>query len=593
MNVITSSPFDKKIKEIASKPRLGKPNFQVFPGVINDEAFCELSTRIVIKLSQIFPDEDWSPCLTVPGYWPSPRGGIATAHYWDLPKSYVKALKMMGELAYRNRKVGSTSIKKTSNTSVPAFTTNLEYKKAIIDFWMDYGDDILETADKRGFEALLQLPYAITYAGTVGYRRQADSFKSLDVSGGRIRGYEWKARTVFDWTGTERTSDKTLHTSFSRKYPYMQAQRSRQVAQLSQTVNLPNVFYYGQIQRGMFEFGNAVWKSHDGPTNARELDYPEFSHTLKLDVKELDRNLHFDVLESLRQGYLAGGCHPRWIEHLRRCVHCPMLCYEDAQPYKGWSWTYDPRKVMTDYKLHDYGMPSGFGGVAPEDKMAFTALIFSIFDDMNMFSRPAIEEDMLTFLGNRTTFVRTKNNGDDTILNFKDSYIRGEFLARATKLGITIQEEERRFYLGQDIVNLGNVLSSIPQLVNGIKNILVPEHEWGGRRRIAPGFGLIERNKYYTANPGWETAWSTLNGTMREMGLLGLDDYISDGSNKENQPPMVMDMQNLNDILFTLNPDAINYKLAADDVSKGLLDLYYLTYNEEESSRMNYLWEGK
>jgi hypothetical protein len=79
---------------------------------------------------------------------------------------------------------------------------------------------------------------------------------------------------------------------------------------------------------------------------------------------------------------------------------------------------------------------------------------------------------------------------------------------------------------------------------------------------------------------------------MRELGLTGLDDYISDGSNPENRPPIVSEMTNLNDVIFALNPDAINYKLSEEDVSRQLLDMYYLTYDEEASNRLTYLWEG-
>lgn len=593
MDSSITSPFDKKIKEIASRPRLGNSSFQIFPGIINDAKFCELATRLVCKLSAIFPDTDWSPCLTVPGYWPVPRGGMATAKSWDIKPSYAKTLRMLGTLMYKNRKIGATSIKKTSNTSLPAFTTSLEYKKGIIDFWIDYGDDILDTYEKKGFEGLLQLPYAIVYGGTVGYRRQADSFKELKVKGSTIVSYEWKVRKVYNYQGIEMVSDKTLHTPFSRQYPYMQAPRSRQVAQESQTVNLPNVFFYKQIQRGMFEFGNAVWKNHEGADNVRKLEFSQHPHLLKLDVKELDRNLHFDILESLRQGYIDAGCDPRWVDHLRRCIHGPMLCFEDGPPYKSWAWTYDPRKVKEVHLMHDYGMPSGYAGVSPEDKAAFTSLLFSTLVEIGVVRKNFDEGDLLTFLSNRTDGVRTINSGDDTVMSFREALVKRDFLESISSSGMTIEEEPHVSFLGQDFIINGNVLSAIPQLANSLKNILVPEHEWGGPRRQVPGFGLIERNKYYQQNPGWETVWHVLNSTLRELGNIGLDDYIQDGTNPENRPPIVGEMTNLNDVVFALNPDAINYKINEEDVSRRLLDMYYLTYDAEQSARLNYLWEGR
>jgi hypothetical protein len=593
MDSSITSPFDKKIKEFASKPRLGDSSFQIFPGIINDAKFCELATRLVCKLSAIFPDIDWSPCLTVPGYWPVPRGGMAAAKSWDIKPSYAKTLRMLGKLMYKNRKIGATSIKKTSTTSLPAFTTSLMYKKGIIDFWIDYGDDILDTYERRGFEGLLQLPYAIVYGGTVGYRRQADSFKELRVKGSTIVSYEWKVRKVFNYQGIEMVSDKTLHTPFARQYPHMQAPRSRQVAQESQTVNLPNVFFYKQIQRGMFEFGNAIWKNHEGTENVRKLEFSHHPHLLKLDVKELDRHLHFDILENIRQGYIDAGCNPRWVDHLRRCIHGPMLCFEDGPPYKSWAWTYDPRKIKEVHLLHDYGMPSGYAGVSPEDKAAFTALLFSTLVEIGMVKKNFDEEDLLAFLSNKIDGVRTINSGDDTVMSFREVLVKRDFLDSISKSGMTIEEEPHVSFLGQDFIVNGNVLTAIPQLANSLKNILVPEHEWGGPRRKVPGFGLIERNKYYQANPGWPTVWHILNATLRELGSIGLDDYIQDGTNPENRPPLVGEITNLNDVVFALNPDAINYKLNEEDVSKELLDMYYLTYDAEQSARLNYLWEGR
>jgi hypothetical protein len=593
MNVRVTSPFDDKIREMTLNPRIGNSAFRVFPGLVNDSKFCELATRLVCKLHAIFPETDWSPCLTVPGYWPVPRGGIAMAKVWELPKSYKKALRLFGKLMYQRRRGGSTSIKKTSTTSLPKFTTSLEYKRAIVEFWMNYGDEILETYDRKGFEGLLQLPIAIVYGGKVGYRGQADSFNELSIKGSSIVSYEWKVRKVWQYMGIERVSDKTIHAPFAKHYPYMQAQRSRQIAQESQTVNLPNVFFYKQIQRGMFDFGGPVWKNHEGSENARKLEFENFPYLLKLDVKELDRHLHYGVLSLLRKGYEDGGCDPRWTAHLERCIHGPMLCLEDAPPYKDWSWTYDPRKIKELYLHYDYGMPSGYAGVAPEDKAAFTSLLFSTLVDIGMIRDDFDETDILLFLENKLDCVRVVNSGDDTVMAFKHENIKKLFLETIKKSGMTIEEEPRISFLGQDFVANGKILTAMPQLSNSLKNILVPEHEWGGRRRQVPGFGLRERNKYYQTNPAWETVWHVLNSTLRELGLQGLDDYIADGSNPENRPPIVGEMSNLNDVVFALNPDAINYKLNEEDVSMQLLDMYYLTYDEESSSRMNYLWEGR
>jgi hypothetical protein len=469
----------------------------------------------------------------------------------------------------------------------------LDYKKGIVDFWADYGDDIFDTYDSKGFEGLLQLPFAITYGGTVGYRRQADSFNQLTVKRNSITAYEWKVRKVFDYLGVERVSDKALNAPFSRQYPHMQKPRSRQVAQESQTVNLPNVFFYKQIQRGMFDFGNSVWKNHEGVDNARKLEYSTHPYLLKLDVKELDRNLHFDVLEQLRLGYQDGGCNPRWLDHLRRSIHGPMLCFQDAPPYTDWAWTYDPRKIKDLYLLHDYGMPSGFAGVSPEDKAAFTALLFSTLVEIDVVRKDFDESDILKFLTNSIDGGRLINSGDDTVLSFKEKYVRDAFLDSIIKSGMTIEEEPSISFLGQDFIESGGMITAVPQLANSLKNILVPEHEWGGMRRKAPGFGLIERNKYYQTNPAWETVWHVLNSTLRELNIVGLDDYIKDGMNPENRPPMVGEMTNLNDIVFALNPDAINYKMNEEDVSRELLELYYLTYDEEQSALLNYLWEGR
>jgi hypothetical protein len=493
---------------------------------------------------------------------------------------------------YANRQPGATAIKRTSTTSLPEFSTLLEYKKAIIDFWVDFGDDIFAAFNKGGFEALLQLPIAITYGGSVGYRRQADSFNYLTIKKGKVVGFEWKVRKLFDWMGSERVSDKTLHEAFSRQYPYMQAPRSRQVAQESQTVNLPNVFFYKQIQRGMFKFGNSIWKNHEGIENARKLEFASHPHLLKLDVKELDRNLHFDVLEAIRRGYEDAGCSPVWTDHLRRCVHGPMLCFADAPPFKGWSWTYDPRTIGSDFRAHDYGMPSGYAGVSPEDKAAFTALLFTTLVKIGLVKEEFDDNDILSFLNNEIEGARCINSGDDTVMSFAEPLVRKEFLESISRSGMTIEEEQHISFLGQDFVQEGTTLNSVPQLGNSLKNILVPEHEWGGRRRIVPGFGLIERNKYYETNPAWSTVWHVLNSTMRELGLMGLDDYISNGTNPENRPPIVTEMTNLNDVIFVLNPDAINYKLSEEEVSRDLLDLYYLTYSEEDSNKLTYLWEG-
>jgi len=594
LNVKCTSAFDKVIKErLVKHPNTGNPRFRIFPGLINDELFCRIAEELVIRLSDIFPDQDWSPCLTVPGYWPSHRGGIATSTKWDLKPTLRKTLTMMGFLMYKNRESGPTAIKRTSSTSQPLWTSSLTYKKALADFWMNHGYSILFTYDKSGYEGLLQLPLAIVYAGTVKFRNQPDRFRQLTIRNGKIVGFEHKNREVFDYMGIKRISYKRLTDRKFRQFPYFQAPRSRQVVALSQTVNLPNIFFYKAIQRGMFkpEFGGAIWKNHEGSENVAKLQLVTHPYVLKVDVTELDRHLHYDVLNSIRTGYSKAGCSKRWTDHLTRCIHSPILCIQDYAPYTDWAWTYDPRKIKEAHLLHDYGMPSGYAGVSPEDKAAFTAVLFSTLVEIGQIPLDFNEEHLLAFLGNQLPGIKCINCGDDTVLAFSSKDVKDTFLNTLMKVGLKVEEEEIVTFLGQEFVRVGDSITAIPQIVNSLKNILVPEHEWGGIRRQTPGFGIIERNKYYSSNPAWPIVWNELNAALRRNGLVGLDDYIRDGSNPENRPPVSRDMQNLNDVTFLMNPDSINYKLNEEEVSRDLLDLYYLTYDEEDSTKLNYLWE--
>lgn len=593
MNLICKSPFDTKIKELNSKPRLNSDFFQIFPGLINDVSFAKLATQLVCDLTTEFPNMDWSPCLTVPGYWPTPRGGIARGRNWTPTENYLKALRMMGRIAYESRIPGSVSIKSTSNTSLPVFTSNLEYKKMVVDFWINHGEEIYAAAERKSVAELLDLPVPIVYGGSVGYRRQADSFKELSLKTGTVSSFEHKVREVYDFMGELRKSDKTIRGATFNEYRWMQAPRARQVAQESQTVNLPNVFFYKEIQRGLFNIGKPVWKNREGSANAARLDYANHKHLLKLDVKELDRHLIFPVLEAIRLGYQDGGCDPRWIDHLRHTVHGPMLCFKDEPDFKGWSWTYNPAHLFEAWKDNDYGMPSGFAGVSPEDKIAFTMQLFVTLVDIGHVKKDFDEKDITRFINNEIDGIRLVNSGDDTVLAFKSASFKQDFLVQLMKCGMAIEEEERISFLGTDFIPDGDRLLAIPQLVNSLKNILVPEHPWGGARRPVPGFGLIERNKYYALNPAWPAIWHRLNQRLAELNLPRLDDYIADGSNPENRAPVVGDMLNMNDITFILNPDSINYKLMEEDVSKELRDLYFLTYTEEDARKMAYLWEGR
>jgi len=585
-----TSAFDQRISDLVRRRnQKGRP-FQVFPGVVADADFVEIALELVFSLNQVFPDYDWSPCLTVPGHSSFPRGGIASATLWDPPKLLITNLELLGEIMARERKLGAVSIKKTSSTSVPYFTSNLLYKKAIVDFWLEHYHEILAC---KTFEERLQLAIAIVYAASVGYRTQADGFKELIIRDRRIVSYEHKIREVFDWQGKQVVSSKELTDPEFSGAPFMQACRSRQIAQESQTVNLPNVFYYKSIQRGMFTFGKALWKSGTGRDNVAKLESDKFPNLIKLDVKELDRHLHYDILEALRRGYIRGGLDPAFAQHLRMTIHGPMLCVEDYPNPTRHSWTYDPRKIseitLRDY---DYGMPSGFAGVSPEDKAVFSMVMLTALQDCGLANHG--ERGIREFVENRSAYHRCINSGDDTVLAFNSKSNADAFISKITSYGMKIEQEEKLTYLGQDIVqHKDGRLECYPQLVNSLKNILVPEHSWGGPRRLNPGFGLIERNKYYDQNPAWHTVWHILNSTLRKFGKPGLDDYIADGSNPENRAPVTDDMLSLADSTFVMNPDAINYKILEDDVTASLLEKYYLTYGEDTAERFDNLFFGR
>jgi len=579
-----SSPFDERIKEQLRRRNSPSPPFKIFPELYSGPILADVELALFLTLNRSYPDYDWSPLLTQAGQTAFPRGGIARALPWDVPADYRKNLRIIGSLMFSGRLLGAVSIKTTSSTAQPMFTSNPAYKRQIVRFWQHFAHEILNATS---FEELLQMPVAIVYAGMSGYRLSADAFKSIHVThhpeGDKISDFEWKQRTVWDYLGRETTSRKDLLVPIPG-HPEAQACRSRNIAQESQTVNLPCVFFYKAIQRGMFDWGAPLWKSGTGQQNIAKLDIPNFPYVVKLDVKELDRHLSFPVLSSLRAGYRDAGATDQWCRHLERVVHCPMLCIEDYPNPTTWAWTYSPRRAMdVDPLEFDYGMPSGFAGVSPEDKAAFSMYMLTALQRTGIVGETGVTA-ITNFVNNKCLNVRCINSGDDTLIAFKTRGFADSFLSEVTSMGMNVQPEARLTYLGQDVkVRKDGIVEVMPQLVNSLKNIVVPEQAWGSRRRLHPGFGLIERNKYYATNPEWQNVWLILNGILAEHNLPRLDEYIANASNIENQPPMVSEMYNLADATFIMNPDSINYKILEDDVSRNLLDLFYLTFEVEDA----------
>jgi len=563
----------------------------VFPDAWNNPSYAAFLYEVFLKLSDKFPQEDWTPLLSMPGYAASPLGNPSKPIRADVPPLARKVLRALAADVFRHMIPGTFSIKKTSTVSFPYFTSNLDKKKAIVEFWRGNYETIFSMILEGDSISLAKLMIPIVYAGTMGVRLQSDSFKVIEHTTHAITKWLWKSRHATLTDGLTVEVDKTLPDDF-QQFPFMSRKRARQVYQIAAVVNSVLI----PIFRSCFNYMHEEYGFTYAFTTIEAM-LKSFSPALKIhgkmDSKEYDKHLWFNLRSDIINGFKDGGLSEAGALHMHATQEAAYFMAPDYPPIDRYIWSHDPLTVLKNIGHHDMGMPSGYAGVAVCDKLVLPSLFIAALIELG-YHKDSIDDYKLILKGGSPN-IQFKNAGDDNYIRFINEDLRDKFYEKISSYGMDAEPEDPKniSFLGNRITFDGQFSQSFPNPVNGVANILSPEFSILTERRSHWGFGMKEREKYYLTHPLWSTIWEEVDRIFRKHYNYSITAYINKPEIESNQMPTAGEYANYADIQFIMNPDVINYKIPEASVSKELRDKYYLTYDADTTKEFINIFTGR
>lgn len=582
-------PYDDSIMGYMHILRNNNDKFVILPGLEVTGKWPAVATDLVVALCTEIPEETagWSRLLTAPGQKCIPYGSVADAIQWDAHPLYTKVMRMCGRLTAMGRETCGVSMNAKSNCSYPSFSSS-DIRIKVLGGEQNYDrcEEILGYIHHRDVAALHELPIPMTFGGAHKYRGQCDKYEYLIIKNGRIVGFKTKDRRSVDWKGREVTQDKKLRNPVFRNYPYLSAERVREVYPCEHSSNAFGQNWSAQCLKGQLNAAKGdIFHTTTPESIISELRLgPRWNIETK-DESQNDMHLLAAHYRTLLDGYVDGGLTEEAATVQELLYRGPTVCFKDYPPVDNYMMTYPPRLIFDMYKQVDYGCKSGHNSVtvATQDDVCtkdFCGLVLGGLIDCTWLN-------LFNYRRNRLPILRCKTKGDNTIFNWLHEYMMDAYLKGRVELGMPVDPDPpaERVFLGNRVSVMAGSLTMYPQLDNYLKNILSPERPITSKLRENWQLGLyLREHEHYSKNPYAREVLQIADNVLARHGVTTITQLLRDFT--FDTPPN-LELTNAADVAFILNPDAIHYKLDVERLSRKLYEEYFIAFPPERVERFD------
>jgi len=568
-----------------SRKTLPSP-YEILPGVYSTSiAAQELLAKLCDRLSAELPPsgatgsllrqpgvpDEWTKLLSMMGVPHDPEGvpPFSTAGYrvaltavktgarrlaLSLTARSTERARWLAERMIARSPLAPVHIKKEVTVGIPTMSADLMVKHGIVAMWHESWRDIAHLIINARLRELADR-YGIVLCYFVGRRYQPDK-----VQWAPGRAAVGKDRVVMDWTGAWLTADKGLPDVVepSRYRERFLCCRSRKInaSPLAATYplrpiakeiehhlhfDMPFLFHHTGVEDIAGKIGNA--------TSVYMLDVDNHD----VNMPPALRDIFVSSITRVFGGFIG------LLSTLT--FRMPQLIKNDYRGGEGVKLDGDPFDVGTF--TADYVNPSGHPFTSLLAKYAGAFYVLDALCESHEI--PDNEEGWRDFC-NGVLPIKALVAGDNVVIAGHSGL---DALQAHSQYALYSPTET---FLGLVAVRSGASLTWQPNICSYVINFFTPGRPIGNKQRGDWAAGWLERASVYSRSINYETAHRIVNSTTREVLGYEMDAYAA-----LRRSRAVVVGRSAVDANFMLDQDVIYYKYDVDDISRELVETYFLT----------------
>jgi hypothetical protein len=477
----------------------------------------------------------------------------------------------------------AVSIRKAAVGGVPDFIKAMDEKKKRLSTALLDGDTYLKLVAGSDHREEFNAFNSIN-CHSIGSRQQADSITKTEA------GYEFKARFVNDEeaarSGLERGQrvpvDKTVIVN-GQKVVTHSTTRNRNVWAAAFVPNYFAAAWFAGAREYYLTMYDFTWKHRTRAELADKM--AQYKYHIGVDVSEFDTTLG-EYFADMFCDVVGHYSDERFAALLKRKFRAP---YVMAHPY-GFDGlpgnTFNPcfGSVFGDNPDLFLGLPSGIAPNPDVGKWFATAVYLCILDD---FYHDVVE-DMPNYLKGRKRNAAVLDMSDDGVFMTNDPDFQDFVIAGLSREDASVKDafSYMKVAVEDPLSFLGNVPTSgtaglvlLPNILNAVTNLLVPEHgiESSGRMNTW-AIGMQAWKEAASHSPIFAEIWDDIQrGLFDEYNYAVAHDLRATSRIQEMR--LLSEAQRVTgasvspiDALVLMNPDVVHYRVSRSDVSAAVLN---------------------
>jgi hypothetical protein len=541
------------------------------------------------NLQYPYVDTEWYELNTVAGYLMNPVGTPSFSSFKadvKLTEFEERVLTTVAQLTFcelgetsltinKNAKQGGGEFHSSLHTYMDGSIENIG-KAENLDKIIKNSDKLLSVIISHDWLSLFELSGCVPIVNVTN-RLQVDGFKWIEEDGKKI--LVPKPRPVTSISGQVTTADKLVP-----QFPGFQTNRVRLAYAYPQMLNAIMNTIFGAYRAAYYKNFPILWH-HTSPDSVAQ-KFVNHPFLLCSDFSLFDQNCASNwIRKALDQMQLVPK---EFIESCKVLTACPMVIKNDTLGGEG--------DILVNQFGYANGIPSGIAYVSDMGKIIGVFLAFLIATKAGLTCSENADEtevrrSVIRFMKGQNNKVILANQGDDCMfgLNSAESWFKMKEAVKNDRIQELMSTDFDPFnsFLGNiySVDQSTKKIRHFPKLSSAFVKFMLPERGYMGKNfRTLACAGWIDRPHVYARHPKAEHFFKIVTSTWQE--IFGFDINAQAVADYKNLPMKEqIQPQNLAEMIFRDNPDAIHYKIDGNDVRQEMKDLFYLSLSVHETNQ--------
>lgn len=491
----------------------------------------------------------------------------------EIDPTFFEFLAKVTKLMTSNCAPSGISINKISSIGFPDRVNDLVVKSKSVKFFINNFDRIAKYCDLTagGKKSIDDWIGEFDFAPISLEGRRSQHTDGISREGSK---FVPRLREVFDWTGKKVTTTRSIKdlSDFFRT-------RSRFVYGATGHLNYGAQFFATSIRNFMAHKYDFMF--YTGPHNFAEKTR-DFDFMISADVTQFDQNFDQRVADTIIDNIY---CYDDDVKNLMRTmVAMPVVQKNDYIGQKGFKVSSDTASLNLPSVSSN---PSGWAWVTEFAKIVGVTLMVCAVNRILKVTDDNLDDLLLGKLP-----IAFLNTGDDMVFLFRNSKFYADFKTVNKEMQFyrfKLEIESVVNYLGMSLRRDSSGTSPLLDIRNIVIKTHVPERSVGSVHKPFFAFGLRSKLDIYANHPAFHYVFGYWNNLFKKNFGLDLLQFVK----LDKLPKGNIEARNIADQVFMENPDSIHYKIKPGDISKDLLDQYYVFVDRSHFANLEKHLRGK